>query len=64
MNYTYKITSLLSIVEWQELTKAIFPNYNGQPASFNGTSFIVVTFESPQTPADLGPLIKVELISE
>lgn len=24
----------------------------------------IVTFDSPQTPADLGPLIRVELISE
>ena len=64
MNYTYKITSLLSIVEWQELTKAIFPNYDGHPASFNGTSFIIITFSTPQTPVDLGPLVRVELISE
>ncbi len=27
-------------------------------------SEITVTFDTPQTPADLGPLVKVEVISE
>jgi hypothetical protein len=31
---------------------------------FDGYSKIRVTFDTPQTPADLGPLVKVELISE
>ncbi len=62
MSYTYKISSIVSIADWQGLIKAVFENYDGQPASFNGSSFINVTFDTPQTPADLGPLVKVELL--
>lgn len=64
MTYTYRINSLLAVVSWQELIKAAFPNYEGQPAQFNGNNCILVAFDEPQTPADLGPLVKVELISQ
>lgn len=57
----YKITSLLVIADGQALVKAVFPNYDGQPTWFN-QSEIIVTFETEQTPVDLGPLVKVELI--
>jgi hypothetical protein len=43
--------------------KAVFPQWNGEPAQSNG-AYVQVTFDSPQTPADLGPLVRVELISE
>lgn len=64
MTYTYKINSLLAVVSWQELIKAVFVNYDGQPAQFNGNNILFVTFATPQTPADLGPLVRVELISQ
>lgn len=64
IKYTYMITSVMSVVDWHQLIKATFSAYDGQPASFNGNGVITVTFDSPQTPSDLGPLIKVELISE
>ena len=63
MKYTYKITSMLSIVSWHELIKAVFASFDGQESFFDGHGTITVTFDSPQTPADLGPLVKVELIS-
>lgn len=43
--------------------QAVFPQRDGEPASSDGAS-VTVTFDSPQTPADLGPLVKVELLSE
>lgn len=41
--------------------KAVFPEWNGEPAESDG-AYVIVTFDTPQTPVDLGPLIKVELI--
>ena len=57
----YKITSLLLIANAPELVKAIFPNYNGEK-TYSDQAEIIVTFETEQTPVDLGPLVKVELI--
>jgi hypothetical protein len=52
----------VSLSEPYVLLKAVFPQLNGEPAQSDGGS-VTVTFDTPQTPADLGPLIKVELIS-
>jgi hypothetical protein len=41
--------------------QAVFPQRNGEPASSDGAT-VTVTFSEPQTPADLGPLVKVEII--
>lgn len=43
--------------------QAVFPQRDGEPAESDGAS-VTVTFATPQTPADLGPLVKVELISQ
>jgi hypothetical protein len=59
----YKITSLLLIGDGQALLKAVFPAFNGEQAYFN-QSEIVVIFKTAQTPVDLGPLVKVEVIPE
>lgn len=61
---TYRITSLLQIVDWMALGRSVFPNYDGQPATFDGSSIIEITFDSEQTPADLGPLVKVERVTD
>jgi hypothetical protein len=53
---------MLVIGDGQSLLKAVFPAWNGEAASLD-QSEITVTFDTPQTPADLGPLVKVELIS-
>lgn len=42
-----------------EFLKRVFPSWNGEPAYSDG-SFVIVTFDSRQTPADLGPMVKVE----
>jgi hypothetical protein len=57
----YRITSLLMIGDGQALLKAVFPAWNGEAAWFD-QSEILVTFDTPQTPTDLGPLVKVELL--
>jgi len=57
----YRITSMLVIGDGQSLLKAVFPAYDGQQAWFDPSEILVV-FAEPQTPADLGPLVKVELL--
>ncbi len=49
-----------------ELMRAVFsatPLGDPYAPCSDGVS-VIVTFSEPQTPADLGPLVKVELISE
>ena len=57
----YRITSLLMIGDSQALLKAVFPAFDGEQAYFDASE-IIVTFSTPQTPADLGPLVRVELL--
>ena len=57
----YRITSLLLIGDGEALLKAVFPAFNGEQAYFD-PSEITVTFPTPQTPVDLGPLVKVEVV--
>jgi hypothetical protein len=62
MNYTYKISmSGVSLSDPFTFLKAVFPQWNGEPAE-SGGAYVLVTFATPQTPADLGPLVKVELL--
>lgn len=64
MAITYKVTtSGVGISDPYQLLKAVFPNMNGEPAE-GCFAYAIVTFATPQTPADLGPLVKVELLSE
>jgi hypothetical protein len=60
--YTYKITVLFQ-PEWPALFAAVFGQYAECTASLVGTSVATYSFATPQTPADLGPLVRVELIS-
>jgi hypothetical protein len=53
-----------SVVAWHDLISAAFPSFDGQEALFDGHGCIYVTFDTPQTPVNLGPLIKVELIAK
>jgi len=57
----YRITSLLLIGDGNALLKAVFPAFNGEQAFFD-PSEITVIFKTAQTPVDLSPLIKVEII--
>ena len=63
---TYRITLLGATIDTREappdLVKAVFPDFDGEPCVAS-TDAITVTFASPQTPADLGPLVKVETVT-
>jgi len=64
MNYTYKVSmSGAELADPYALLKAVFPQWNGEPAEGAG-SYVLVTFDAEQTPADLGPLVKVERVTD
>jgi hypothetical protein len=59
---TYRITMTGSTLsDPYAFLQAVFPQRNGEPASSDGAS-VTVTFDTPQTPVDLGPLVKVEVV--
>lgn len=60
---TYKVTSLLLMAEPYQIMLKVFPSWEGQPSEYN-QEYIKVTFEQPQQFIDLGPMFKVEIISE
>ena len=66
MAHTYRITLPGQTVNTSEapspLLLLVFPGWNGEETSGRDNA-IYVTFPAPQTPADLGPLVKVELVS-
>ena len=66
MSYTYRIKLVIGKIDTSvcppDFITALFPSFNGQAVSVS-ESECLVTFDTPQTPADLGPLVKVELIS-
>jgi hypothetical protein len=60
----YRITSpLLSSSPTcpPSLVSLVFPAFHGWPCVHDG-EVCLVTAPSPQTPTDLGPLVKVELV--
>jgi hypothetical protein len=67
MTYSYKITLLFGKMDNSvcppPFLASIFSAFNGQPVTVS-ESECIVTFDTPQTPADLGPLVKVELLPQ
>lgn len=65
---TYRITNLLggfdNSVSPPPIVSAIFPAYNGTQLVVSSTSEILVTFAKAQTPVNLGPLVKVEVVPQ
>jgi len=62
MSTSYRITMLGAyIANGAELAKAVFPQMNGEDMDCDSAS-VVVTFDSPQTATDLGPLVRVEVL--
>jgi hypothetical protein len=63
---TYRITYLLGKLDNSTcppaVLYAVFPAFDGSQAVTLSESEIVVTFATPQTPVDLGPLVKVETL--
>ena len=66
MNTTYRITYLLGKLDASkcppDILYTLFPAFNGSQAVTLNESEITVTFKTAQTPVDLGPLVKVEVI--
>ena len=59
---SYRITSPLIISDAVILASLAFPAKDW--AVLESTQdYVLVTFATPQTPADLGPLVKVELVT-
>ncbi len=63
---TYRITLLGLPIDTSvcppPIVNALFPAFDGEPCVAS-TDAITVTFASPQTPADLGPLVRVEIVT-
>ena len=60
---TYRITSIMLISDYESLVRAVFPAYVGEQVIADA-SHVLVIFETEQTPADLGPLVKVERVTD
>jgi hypothetical protein len=61
---TYRLTSALLMADPQTLIKAAWPSYDGWPTISDQSEITVSVPDSAPAPADLGPLVKVELVSE
>jgi hypothetical protein len=63
---TYRITYLLGQLNTSkcppDILFALFPAFDGSQSVTLSESEITVTFATPQTPVDLGPLVKVETV--
>jgi hypothetical protein len=63
--FTYRITYLLGKLDTSicppAIVSVIFPNFSGEAVTLS-ESEVTVTFGSEQTPINLGPLVKVELL--
>jgi hypothetical protein len=46
------------------IVTALWPTFDGWPVEMTQTEFTVSVPDSAPAPADLGPLVKVELVSE
>jgi hypothetical protein len=61
----YRITYLAGKLDTSvcppAIVSAVFPAFNGEPVTLS-ESECTVEFATEQTPVDLGPLVKVELI--
>jgi hypothetical protein len=60
----YQVTSILQVNDWQALRVAIFGDAEPIFQQFGGGAPYIVQFSVPVTPANLGPLIIVELLPE
>jgi hypothetical protein len=62
MTYTYKVTAIgIAVNSWQEVKEVLFASAQPIEETYGGQQALY-TFATPQTPADLGPLVKVELL--
>jgi hypothetical protein len=59
--YTYKITAMFA-PDWPTMFSSIFGASAQCCASMVDGNVATYSFATPQTPADLGPLVRVELL--
>lgn len=63
--FKYRITYLIGKLDTSicppAIVSVLFPAFDGELVTLNENE-ITVTFESEQTPVDLGPLVKIELL--
>ena len=63
--FKYRITYLLGKLDTSvcppAIVSSLFPAFDGEPVTLNEND-ITVTFETEQTPVDLGHLVNVELL--
>jgi hypothetical protein len=63
--FTYRITYLLGKLDTSicppAIVPVIFPAFSGEAVTLTDSE-ITVTFQTEQTPVDLGALVKVELL--
>lgn len=60
--YKFKVTCLF-VPDWNVVYQSVFGSAVHCASTTEG-SVATFTFATPQIPADLGPLVRVELISE
>ena len=60
----YSITSILQVNDWEALRVALFGDAQPVYQQFGIGSPYIVEFSEFITPIDLGPLVKVELITK
>ena len=64
MSITYKVSMLgASLADPYVFLQSVFPQRKGEPAESDGAS-VTVTFAKAQTPVNLGPLVKVEVVPQ
>jgi len=65
---TYRITYLAGNLDTSTcppaIVSALWPSFNGWPVTLCETECLVSVPDSAPAPTDLGPLVKVELVSE
>jgi hypothetical protein len=68
MSRTYRITYLAGSLDASvcppALVSALWPTFDGWPCTLSEHELTVSVPDSAPAPADLGPLVKVELVSE
>jgi hypothetical protein len=65
---TYRITYLIGQLDTSvcppAIVSALWPSFNGWACTLSASECLVDVPEGTTAPADLGPLVKVELVSE
>jgi hypothetical protein len=67
MKYTHRITYLAGNLDASScpppIVSSLWPTFDGWPVSLSESECLVSVPDSAPAPADLGPLVKVELVT-